>query len=144
MSAKVRARAIATGEFEFGLASTGSEQVGIAVRVLEGEFDGRVFTWYGHFTEAAVERTIEALKHAGWNGEDFANLPGLGSREFQLTLTEEQNQRGELFWRASFINPIGVAMKNKMDNASKASLAKRIAAFTGKPSAPVTKKTVPF
>jgi hypothetical protein len=127
----VKARAVADSH-EWGLADTGTEQVGVLLELLEGEHSGQRVTWYGYFTEASEDRTLESLRIAGWNGNDLLNLPGLGSTEFQLTMTEEENQNtGQVFWKASFINRIGVAMRNVMDERQKAAFAARMRAKTG-------------
>jgi hypothetical protein len=60
---RAKGRAIA-GTQEFGSGERG-EQVGLRVQVIGGEFDGQAIPWYGHFTPAAEERTIEQLQIAG-------------------------------------------------------------------------------
>jgi hypothetical protein len=143
MKIRVKAKAVA-GSHEFGVAGTGTEQIGLRVQVLEGEHEGQEFVWYGYFSEAAVEMTLQALKTSGWDGSDFVNLPGLGSTMFSLTLQDETNQQGENVLRATFINPLGVPMKEKMDDSAKAALAKRIAKLTGQPVPVARRSTTPF
>lgn len=139
---KVKARAIA-GSHVFGVASTGTEQVGMRLSVIDGPRAGEEFVWYGSFTENSVEITLSGLKAAGWDGSDFANLPGLGSVDCMLTLQEEERRdSGALYWRAAFINPIGIAMKEQLDAAGVAALAKRVARLTGANAAAA--KKVPF
>jgi hypothetical protein len=104
---RAKGRAIA-GTQEFGSGERG-EQVGLRVQVIGGEFDGQAIPWYGHFTPAAEERTIEQLQIAGWDGTDFANLPGLGSTEFELQFEEYEGFRegdGErfLYYKGQWIN----------------------------------------
>lgn len=129
---RVKAQAVA-GSHDFGVASTGTEQVGIAVKVLEGDFAGQTFSWYGYFTDEATELTVKALRTAGWDGTDFVSLPGLGSTQFELVLVEEE-RNGEFKWNARFINQIGVPMAERMGDAKKLALAKRISRLSGKPS----------
>ena len=144
MKIRVTAKAI-PGSHDFGVAGTGTEQVGVRVQALDGELAGQEFVWYGFFTEASVEMTLAALKTAGWDGEDFVNLPGLGSTTFSLTLQEEVGQDGETRLRATFINPLGVPMKEKMDDRAKNALAARIAKMTGKPATTAARRnTIPF
>ena len=132
---RVKARVVAGSEV-FGFSSnTNTEQVGVRVEVLEGEHAG-FYAWYGFFTEKAGERAIESLKTMGWN-EDWnafsrGELPGLGDTEFELTLEWETPQDGgEGFWRATFINRIGVAMKKKMDQAEAMDFGRRMRALYG-------------
>lgn len=137
MSKKIKVKARATAEsHEWGFASTGTEQVGMRVEILDGELAGNHVTWYGYFTDATEERTLDALKVAGWDGSDIINLPGLGSTEFELVLEEEIDDRGNTYLRPTFINRIGVAMKSKMDAQQKAAFAARMRARVQQPAAP--------
>lgn len=123
---KVRARAVGNSQ-EWGYSSKGTEQVGVQFIVMsDGDFRGQSFTWYGYFTPAAEERTLDSLRAAGWDGTDVLALPGLGSVDVELTLQSETSQAGEKYWRASYVNRAGVSMKNKMDAAQKAAFAARM------------------
>lgn len=133
---RAKARAIA-GSQEFGVSSNNNEQVGLRLQIIGGELDGQMVTWYGTFSPAAEERTIEQLQIAGWNGEDFANLPGLGSTEVELQIEEyegEDEETGAPFpwFKAKWINRIGVTMKNAMNASEKESFAARMQARYGK------------
>ena len=129
---KIRSKARAVPDsHEWGFASTGTEQVGMRVVIADGELAGQEVTWYGYFTDAAEARTLEALKIAGWDGSNVIDLPGLGSTEFELTLEEETDEKGKTYLRPTFINRIGVAMRNKMDDAQKRSFAARMQALAG-------------
>ncbi len=129
---RCKARAVADSH-ELGYASTGTEQIGMKVELLDGEFANNTVTWYGYFSSAAEERTLESLKIAGWTGDDIINLPGLGSAEFELQLEEhEDKETGEPYLKPTFINRIGVAMKNTMDASQKAAFAARMRAVTGR------------
>lgn len=146
----IKARAL-EGTETFGFASTGTRQVGFRVEGLSGGegFTGEVFSWYGYFTDTSGKRTLESLKTAGWKDDDdgwrgFGNstLPGLGSTEFELQLEEEEEEDAEgnpagTYWRPTFINKIGVAMKEQMDAGTiKAFAAEMRAMFGGPPTAP--------
>jgi hypothetical protein len=128
---KMRCKAKAIpGAFELGFSSNNNEQIGVRVQLIGGEFDGQSMTWYGTFTPASEERTIEQLQIAGWNGEDFLSLPGLGSTEFELQLEEQEPQGGGApYWKPTFINRLGVAMKNPMNDAEKRTFAQRVQAL---------------
>jgi hypothetical protein len=132
---RTKARAL-PGEHDWGTSGTGTQQVGIRVEVIQGDphdeiKTGSQWTWYGYFTEKSGERTLESLEIAGWNsnpGDDFINLVGLGSTEFELTFEEEEdvdeqgNPAGS-YWKPGFINRAGVAMRNKMDDGAKRAFA---------------------
>jgi hypothetical protein len=138
---RVKARALGD-TFEFGFASTGTEQVGVRVVVVGGDYDGHEFTWYGYFTEASEDRTIDSLKIMGWDGTDVVSLPGLGSTEFELQLEEQLDEQGHPYWRPTFVNRMGVAMKQVMDPAAKASFAARINAKM-RAQTPASARTAP-
>lgn len=132
---KVKAKAVPDSH-EWGFANTKTEQVGMRCTIIGGESDGQSVTWYGYFTPKSEERTLEQLRIAGWDGSDIINLPGLGSTEFELVLEEqeEQDEHGNpagTYWRPTFINRIGVAMRNKMDDAQKRAFAARLGALAG-------------
>jgi hypothetical protein len=63
---RVKAKAVA-GTHEWGLSNTNTEQVGMRVEILDGEFAGQALTWYGYFTDASEQRTLEQLEIAGWD-----------------------------------------------------------------------------
>lgn len=135
---RVKARAIPDSH-EWGYSTnTNTEQVGMKVEILDGEFVGQFLTWYGYFTEKSEDRTLEQLEIAGWNKSSVIDLPGLGSTEFELILEEQEDQDEHgnpagAYWRPTFINRIGVAMRNKMDEMQKRAFAARIGARVGAP-----------
>lgn len=120
---RTKARALA-GTQEFGNGQNG-EQVGLRCQLIGGDFDGETVTWYGHFTPRAEERTIEQLQIAGWTGDDFINLPGVGDTEFELVVEEYEGENGSWF-KGTFINRMGVAMKNVMSADEKQAFARRM------------------
>lgn len=122
-----KARAVPDSH-EWGYASTGAEQVGVRLSIIDGEHAGKSCVWYGYFTEKAEERTKDQLRIAGWDDtkENVIDLPGLGSTEFSLAYEEEVTPEGDVYLKGDFINRISVAMKNKMDDAQKRSFAARL------------------
>jgi hypothetical protein len=108
----------------------GTPQVGIRVLVLDGEFEGQTDTWIGYFTEATEARTIEQLQMAGWDGVNIAKMDGLGSTEFLLSY-EEETYKNETRWKPTFINRIGVQMKNSMNDTQRREFAALIRSRMG-------------
>lgn len=56
---------------------------------------GRSITWFGFLSDAAFDRTIEGLRHCGWQGESLAELPGLAAvgglaQEVELVIEHEE------------------------------------------------------
>lgn len=93
-------------------------------------------TWYGFFTEATQERTIESLRVIGWTGNDFSvfeqgkELPAemLGT-EF-VVVVENDTYEGVTRAKIQWINRAdgGIAVKSPMSTAAVASFAARMKA----------------
>lgn len=54
-------------------------QIGVELRVTEGEHAGKEIFWYGSLHENAQQFTVEALRTMGWRCNDITALEGLGS-----------------------------------------------------------------
>ena len=127
-------------EAEFGFTNTGTEQVAVVFEVVEdGEFQGERIAWFGFFTEATAERTIQALRVCGWTGDDLGDLSGFDANEVELVVEHEEYQ-GKTTAKVKWVNKIGnrVVLKHKMTDAQRAELAKRmkgLAISTRKPAA---------
>src|ERR1700736_383965 len=77
--------------------------------VLEEGYEGQHIPWYGYFTDASVDRTMDSLRYCGWNGDDlsvFAGdqpvmVEGLNSQEVSLDIaveTYEGKTRSKVQW----------------------------------------------
>ena len=124
ISGKHAARA--TGVYELGMTSNGTEQIGVEFVLEGGQFDGETIVWYGYFSEKAFARTIEALRICGWKGDDLANITGLDANQVMLTV-EEDTYNGVTSLKVRWVNKAGgVAMQSAMDGAAKAAFAARV------------------
>lgn len=117
MHGTYRAKAL---EGDMGRASTGTEQVAVLIELETGDR----LTWYGYFSDAAAERTIESLLAMGVT--DLETLAGLGSQHFEVVVDDEEYQ-GKTRTKVKFINRLGggVAMKSRMNEAERKSFAHR-------------------
>jgi hypothetical protein len=112
-----RARALSGG---LGFAGNGTEQVGIDLQIIEGPAEGQHITWYGFFTDKAVDRTIESLRILGWEGTNLCDLTGIDKNEVELVIEAEDYEdprTGEIKTRSRvrWINRAGgLAMKDMM------------------------------
>ena len=126
-----RARAV-QGSATLGFTSGGKEQVGVQFQILEGEDTGKHITWYGFFTDKSTERTIESLRHMGWQGDDLSDLSTVGDRDAPdvlLVIEDELDDRdGTMRSRVRWVNRMGsgVAIKDKMDDAQARAFAARM------------------
>jgi hypothetical protein len=118
-----------------GLTSTGKEQIGVQFDFVEPA--GTRLTWYGFFTDAAMDRTIESLRHCGWKGDDlsvFAEgqpLPEGFDQEVELVVKHEEYQ-GKVSARIAFINGGGgLAMKEALSVDQASAFARRMKSKIG-------------
>jgi hypothetical protein len=119
---KYRVKAV---EAVFGEASTGTEQIGVLLEVVDGDHKGTLLTWYGYFSEAAEERTIQSMRYLGWKGVDITDLSSMyAGQEAQADIEHDTDQEGKTRAKVQWIN--GIGMKKKMEGAQLASFAKRI------------------
>lgn len=119
----------ATGEYEFGTAeSSGNEQVGVSFRITQGEYAGRVLTWYGFFnTPENSQRTVKSLRACGWKGDDVTNLEGLATDEVSIVVEVDDYNPSKPTNKVAWVNGGGgVAMKNVMTPQQKKALAARM------------------
>ena len=98
----------------FGESGNGTKQVLIYFEVIEGDYAGTRVPWFGFFTTAAWQRTIESLRYCGLKGDDLStiNQQELNQR---VTITIEHNEQGDkVYPRVSWVNrPGGSTIKLK-------------------------------
>lgn len=89
-----------------GESSTGKEQVAVEFEVLTPDAAEHVLTWYGYFTDATWERTVESLRHCGWQGDDLTQLEDLDANEVDLVVEDEEYE-GKAYPRVQWVNRAG-------------------------------------
>lgn len=111
-------------EWRLGLTNTGNEQLGVSFK-LE---DGRFITWYGYFTEATAERTLESMEHMGWDGVDVTNPMGLDRNDVSLVVEHETGQDGKTYAKVRWVNRPsgGIAMKEELKGGALQSFKQRM------------------
>lgn len=110
-----------------GFTDRGKEQVAVEFEILEGPHTGERRTWYGYFTEATQQRTLEALRFCGWDNDDiFELLPSVTRNKVQLTIEHDEYQdkvRDKIAW----VNRLGgLAIKNPMSDQQKRQFSARM------------------
>ena len=123
-----RARAL---DAALGITSTGKEQIGILFELAD-ESAQRIM-WFGYFTEQTLDRTVESLRHLGWQGDNLADfstgLPADCTHEVEIVIDHEADQTGELRARVRWINSgRGVAVKERLDDQAARSFGARMRA----------------
>lgn len=118
LKGKYKARAVA---WELAVTKTGKEQVAILFRLTDEHVDGREITYYGFFTDATAERTMESLRICGWQTDSLLDLSGLDTNEVELDIAPEEYQ-GEWTEKVKWINRPGGGLRVTPmdDNAKKA------------------------
>lgn len=114
-------------EGDLDITNNGTEQIAVRFVLTDGEHKGSYITWYGFFTEKTTERTLESLRHCGWQGDDLTNLDGITENDVELVIEDEEGQDGEWRSRVRWVNqPGGRALKSRMDEATKAAFAAKM------------------
>jgi len=103
-----------------GRADTGKEQICVQFQVATDDGPTETITWYGYFTDATFERTIEALRYCGWRGNDLLEflsgrqLPAGFDQEVQIVI-ESQEYNGKWSPRVRWVNSgSGIGVKNAL------------------------------
>lgn len=124
-----KARAV---EGDFGVAGTGTKQIAVLFEITDGEAHGERVTWYGYFTQATAERTIESLRHCGctFPNDAIDNLDGLTANEVGLVVEQEADDDGTRT-RVRWVNRLssGIALGSRLDAAAKRSFADEMRGF---------------
>lgn len=103
---RAKAKSAALGE-----SSKGNEQVAVEFQVLTEGASHDTLIWYGYFTDATVDRTIQSLRYMGWEGDDLSNLQGIDKNEVDLVV-EDETYEGQTFAKVQWVNkPGGLALK---------------------------------
>lgn len=122
MIGTVRARA---KEWGLGVSSSGKEQIAVMFELV-GDHAGQTITWFGYFTENTVDRTLDSLRHCGWDSDNIAELDNLNANEVELVLDEEEYE-GKVRTKVKWVNrPARLMMKEQMTPAAAAAFAQRL------------------
>jgi hypothetical protein len=93
--------------------------VGVLFEVLdEGENKGERIEWKGWLGDKSAERTIESLRHCGWQGDDIGSfatgkMDGLDTNEVELVVEMKpyegtnESHKGKLFPEVRWVNKLG-------------------------------------
>jgi hypothetical protein len=93
-------------EWGLGESGTGKPQVAVSFLVLTEGATHAQLTWYGYFTDETFDRTVESLRHCGWQGDDLSDLSGLDANEVDLVV-EDETYNGETRTRVQWVNKAG-------------------------------------
>jgi hypothetical protein len=130
-------------EWGLGHSANGKEQVAVMFELAGGEHDGQSITWFGYFTEQTVDRTLDALRYCGWEGDNLAELDSLDANEVELVLDEEEYD-GKVRTKVKWVNrPARLALKEQMTPAAAAAFAQRMRGKTTAHKQKMAQKSTP-
>jgi hypothetical protein len=94
--------------------SKGNPQVAVEFMLLDEHVHGQRITWFGFFTDRTYERTIQSLRHCGWEGDDLSELGSVGSTDCRLDIGYEEYD-GKQQLRVRWVNSLsGVVVQSPM------------------------------
>jgi hypothetical protein len=106
-----------------------AEQIGVLLQFLEGPGKGQTRTWYGSWSEAAIEFTLDALRALGWKGDDLRDLstiyPKTGGKA-AIAVLQHEFFDGKWREKIAWINGDGVAMNKPLDGPAFEKFAARM------------------
>jgi hypothetical protein len=118
---KARAR-----EWALGMSQNGKEQIAVLFDLVGGPHDGQSITWFGYFTDAAVDRTLDSLRHCGWSSDNLAELDGLDQNEVEIVVDEEFYE-GKTRTKVKWVNrPSRLALKEQLSPQAAQAFAARL------------------
>jgi hypothetical protein len=122
---KFRARAV--GGKLGNSSQKGTPYVAVEFRLTEGELAGEQILYFGYFTDATTERTLESLRYCGWKSDDLDNLDGITDNEVELVIEHEKDDKGSLRSRVAWVNRAGgLQMLQAMSAADAKAFAARL------------------
>jgi hypothetical protein len=113
-------------EWALGVSSTGKEQVAVMFQLVGGAHDGKHITWFGYFTDSTVDRTLESMRHCGWDSDSIADLDSLGANEVELVI-EDETYEGKTRSKVKWVNRVSrLQMKEQMNVSQVQAFAARL------------------
>ncbi|HEX5659819.1 MAG TPA: hypothetical protein VFX59_21640 [Polyangiales bacterium] len=118
-------------EWDLGVAKSGNEQIAILFQITEGPHTGKHIQAYLSFAGGALDRTLESLRHCGWDSDSLAELDTLSNNEIELVIADEEytTDQGEVkvTSKVSWVNRRSrLMLKNQMNAAQKAAFAAKM------------------
>ena len=140
-------------EYQWTRAKTGTIQLIVRFRILEGEYENKTVIWFGSFHEKTTERTGESLRYMGWDGDDLSKLGEVKNKV--IIVVEEHEYGNKTDFRVAWVNPFSEGMPKMNNGLSEAevrmfaaSMKQRMAAIkkapAQAPSAAAKQEDMPF
>lgn len=92
-----------------------TRQVAVRVKITDGEFANTERTWYGFFTEATMNKTLEQCRNFGAQGDDMTAWVKQALTEPVTIVIKHEEYNGKVSEKIAWINrPGGGEMKNQL------------------------------
>ncbi len=110
-----------------GKTKGGKERVAVSFQLLDAEGNPtQPIAWFGYFTEKTFDRTIQALRLCGWEGDDISDLTGIDRNEVSLVIENEEYE-GKVHAKVQWVNaPGGASLANQLDANEAKSFAQQM------------------
>lgn len=111
----------------------GTPCVQVVLEISDGEHAGERMRWDGWLTDGTAQRTLESLRHLGWESDELTDLRGIATNEVQIVVEHEWNEEKQKSYpRVKWINRLGGARLNeeaRLDGVAAKALSQRFAAM---------------
>ena len=110
-----------------------TEAVQVIVEITQdGPHKGDRLRWDGWLTDKTAQRTMESLRHLGWETDRLDDLRGLGTRE-AVAVIEHEEKDGKKYARVQWINSATggarISEEQKVSSVEAKAMADRFAAM---------------
>jgi hypothetical protein len=95
----------------------GTPQVAVVFEILRGPYAGQRITWMGYFTEKSQERTLKALRIAGFEGDDLDKFADQRPTNEVAIVVEVETYDGKPRAKVAWVNDPTFGGGMKMENA---------------------------
>lgn len=111
--------------------------------ITDGPQKDQSIQWFGFFSDACFDRTIQSLRHCGWKGDDVSDLTGIDAHEVDIVVEHDEYQNKvtpKVRWVNQAGGGAGMSPSQAADFAQ--SIKSRIAGM--KSAEPEEEQEVPF
>jgi len=109
---------------QFGMTKGGEgkepkKQVAINFELLEGPDAGERMVWFGYFSDATWERTVESLRYCGFKGDDLSDVVNQKLNQEVSIVVKHEEYQGETKARVAWVNKARSGFKMTAPMANK-------------------------
>jgi hypothetical protein len=111
-----------------------SRQVLMYFEILEeGPYKGLHLPWFGYFTKASYERTMQSLRYCGWRGDDLMDIENQAMDQIVSITVGHNNYEGKVYPRVDWVNRVGggsvIALNDPMSESDARQFAAQMRSY---------------